>query len=83
MDSQLLNSPVIQYGFAGFSFILVGIIVWLISKLLTLLTKTNEIIARNTKAIESIGRETSDLLFLNREIHDKLLSRPCIAQKEQ
>jgi len=83
MDSQLLNSPAIQYGFAGFSFILVGIIVWLISKLLTLLTKTNEIIAHNTKAIESIGRETSDLLFLNREIHDKLLSRPCIAQKEQ
>lgn len=67
-----------QYGFAGLSAILLAILVWLISKLLDLLEKTNQIISDNTKAICDVDKRTIDELKLLRAIHDKLLTRPCM-----
>ena len=81
MDS-LVTQPIIQYGFLGFSAVLLALVIWLIQKLLQALEASSAIIAANTEAIRSLTAETSDLLKLNRSVHDKLLSRPCIAQKE-
>jgi len=74
--------PVVQYGFLGFSAVLIGIIVWLINQLLKLLGQTNQIIAANTDAICDLTAMTSDLLKLTRSLHDKIISRPCIARGE-
>ena len=80
MNDQLLE-PMIQYGFAGFSAVLIGIIVWLIRRLLDVLEKTNTIIAANTAAIRDVSKMTNDELKLLRTVHERLLQRPCMAEK--
>ena len=81
--SELLLQPVIQYGFLGFSVVLLGVVIWLIKRLLAVLEATNRIIAANTEAINDLTALTTDLLALNRSVHDKLLARPCIADRER
>ncbi|MBI5725254.1 MAG: hypothetical protein HZA50_14945 [Planctomycetes bacterium] len=82
MDNIIMQ-PIVQYGFLGFSAVLLGIVVWLIRRLLELLDANNRIIAANTDAIRDLTNMTSDLLKLNRSLHDKIISRPCIAAREQ
>ena len=81
--SDLLLQPVIQYGFLGFSVVLLGVVIWLIKRLLAVLEATDRIIAANTEAINDLIALTTDLMALNRSVHDKLLSRPCIAERER
>ena len=45
--------------------------------------KASEGVAANTLAINDLTKMTGDLLKLNRSVHDKLLSRPCIADGER
>jgi hypothetical protein len=82
MNSDWVLQPLVQYGFIGLSAVLLGLVVWLINKLLDVLESANVIIAANTKAISDLTTMTSDLMKLNRSLHDKLISRPCIARKE-
>ena len=77
-----IGAPWIQFGFAGFSIVLVGIIVWLIKRLLAILQQTNDIIAANTNAICEVGKMTKVQSELVRTVHDQLLSRPCLLQVE-
>lgn len=81
MDKLILE-PVIQYGFLGFSMVLLALVIWLIKQLLCVIRQNNAIIAANTEAIRDLANMTSDLLRLNRSLHDKIISRPCIARKE-
>ena len=80
---QLFLQPIIQYGFLGFSAVLLGVVIWLIKRLLAVLEATNRIIAANTEAIHDLTKLTGDLVKLNRAVYDKLISRPCIAQGER
>ena len=75
--------PLVQYGFIGFAGVLLGIVVWLIRKLLDVLEANNRIIAANTEAIRELTGMTQDLLKISRSLHDKVISRPCIAREEQ
>lgn len=77
-----LLEPMMQYGFAGMSAVLISIIVWLIGKLLKLLQQTNAIIAANTEAIRGVDERTRDELKLMRDLREKILARPCIAKEE-
>lgn len=81
MDN-LITQPIVQYGFLGFSAVLLGVVVWLIQRLLAVLEANNRIIAANTEAIRDLNNMTSDLLKLDRSLHDKIISRPCIAARE-
>ena len=83
MNSDWVLAPLVQYGFIGLSAVLLALVFWLIRKLLAVLESANAIIAANTKAISDLSNMTSDLLKLNRSLHDKLISRPCIASREQ
>jgi len=78
MAANLL-SPYIQYGFAGFCFVLLGIIVWLIRNLLQVLKANNDVISENTGAIRELAKTVTEMALLQRNIHDRLLARPCIA----
>ena len=82
MDN-FITQPIVQYGFVGFAAVLLGIVVWLIQKLLAVLDANSRIIAANTEAIRDLTGLTGDLLKLNRSLHDKIISRPCIAAREQ
>jgi len=68
--------PIFQYGFAGFSGVLLAIIVWLTKRLLGLLADNNRIITEHT----AITRESLKIL---RDLKSKIITRPCIAKHEQ
>jgi hypothetical protein len=74
--------PIVQYGFLGFSAVLLGVVIWLIRRLLGVLEANSRIIAANTEAIRDLTNMTADLLKLNRNLYDKVISRPCIAAGE-
>ena len=76
-------APYIQLGFAGFAFLLVFVIVWLIRRLLGILDKTNGIIAGNTEAINRVHDASADLKVLMADIRDQLFQRPCLMQDGQ
>ena len=80
--SDWMVEPIVRYGFMGFSAVLLGLVIWLIRRLLAVLDANTRVIEANTSAIRDLTNMTSDLLKLNRSLHDKLISRPCIAQKE-
>lgn len=76
-------SPLIQYGFAGFSLILLAVLIWLIRELLKVLKENNKVIAENTQAIKAVDQHTSDTFDIMVSIKDQLLKRPCIAKFSQ
>ena len=78
---DIVSQPAIQYGFAGFAMILLGVVIWLIRRLLDVLSANTSVIAANAEAIRDLTSMTADLLKLNRSLHDKIISRPCIARE--
>lgn len=77
-----LFSPMVQYGFAGFCFLLLGLVFWMIRKLLDIIVKNNEVIERNTSTIGNLLNQSKDELVILRSIHDKLLQRPCLVRED-
>lgn len=82
MDPELILSPMVQYGFLGFSGVLLIIIVWLISNLLKLLKDSNDVISSHNNLIALLNSSISEMTDSNRVLHNKILSRPCIHTKE-
>ena len=72
---DLVTEPLVQAGFLGLSAVLLAILVWLVQKLVCALRESSRVIQGNTEVLR-------ELLKLNRCVHDKLLSRPCIATRE-
>lgn len=77
------TARVIQLGFAGFAFLLVFVIVWLIRRLLAILDQTGKIISGNTLAINRIQEAAEDQKDLMKDIRDQLFQRPCLLQKDR
>lgn len=80
--TDLLLTPIVQYGFLGFSVVLLGIVIWLISRLLEVMAENNRVLADHATAIRELMRVVSDLQRDHRKLYDKMLSRPCIAREE-
>ena len=78
MDWSPLFAPSIQLGFAGFACVLTGIIVWLVRRLIDVITQNNTVISGNTEAIHRLKDVTDDQKALMQEIRDELLKRPCL-----
>jgi hypothetical protein len=64
MSNGKLNvlQPVMQYGFAGVTAVLLGIVVWMVDRsdrkfdqMLAMQQQTNQVIERNTAAIVKLG----------------------------
>lgn len=86
MEPQVTTSimnPVIQWGFAGLSIVLLGILVWLIKQLLNVMDKNNEVIAANTQAIQRVDGHAEDTLEVAVELKNELYKRPCLAKFTQ
>ncbi len=62
MDQNVILAPVIQYGFAGFSAVLLGILVWMIRILLSVVRESNKVISENTTAVYEVRRIVLKLL---------------------
>ena len=80
---DLTNNPIVQCGFAGMCAVLLGIIVWLIKQLLTVLKETNTVIGENTKTIGMLHTTSNEEIVVLRDIQAKLMARPCLMKGEQ
>jgi len=78
--ADFLSNPVIQYGFAGMCVVLLGIVVWLIQKLLDVIKDNNRIISEHNTLLAAINKVLQDSVDVQVNIKDKLNSRPCIAK---
>ena len=87
MADLTIMAPYVQWGFAGFCFVvfssLLGVIVWLIKHLLRILEKTNDVIAGNTNAIRAVHSTADSTRILMSDIRDQLLTRPCLMRPEK
>lgn len=77
--AKFILHPVMQFGFAGFCGVLIGVIVWMIKRLLGVLEKNSEVISANTNAIQRVHDTMTDTLDVTIEVKDILNKKPCIA----
>lgn len=76
-------TPTLQYGFAGFSLVLVGVIVWLIRQLLRVLQITNRVVSANTAAIVAVTKDTEETKAEVRGLREELMKRTCLLTPQQ
>ena len=81
MDAEAAKfffNPVIQYGFAGFCAILLGLLFWLIRRLLDLFERVTRVIGENSELVRTIDvhmMETRETLY---SMRDKFLTLKCV-----
>ncbi len=75
--------PFIQWGFAGFAFILIGVIVWLVRNLLSVLERVAEVVERNTQVIGQLARDSQQTRESVERLKDALLQRPCLIKEPE
>lgn len=80
METNGILTPIMQYGFAGLSAVLLVILVWLVRELLKILKETNNVIATNTQAIKDVDDNSKSALRIGIEVKEELYKRPCIAR---
>lgn len=87
-----MMDPILQFGFAGLSVVLLGILVWLVKQFLAAIQRhnealvevvkdTTEVIKDNTAAIAAVGAKDDEQLEILREMEKRLLTRPCLIPK--
>jgi len=79
-ETTSILTPIMQFGFAGLSAVLLVILVWLIKELLSILKETNRIIAANTQAIQSVDENARIVVNTTNALKDEIYKRPCIAR---
>lgn len=82
--NSLVNlSPILQYGFAGFSLVLVAVIVWLIRQLLAVLRANNRALSSLTAALVKVTEDTGETRHEVRQLREELLKRSCLLESSQ
>jgi hypothetical protein len=75
-------APYVQWGFAGFCFVvfatLTTINVWLMKNYIAVVRENNKVISGNTAAITTISETAACTKHLMSDIRDQLLQRPCL-----
>lgn len=89
MPVDVLSSPVIQYGFAGFCVILLAVVVWLIDKVTKGHDNSLKAYKEASAALIIHTQTLSDLKTTTERVNTSLehqtrefLSRPCISQRK-
>ncbi len=76
--TNLMLDPIVQCGFAGMCAILLAIVVWLISQLLSVIKENNKVIAKNNELVSGVitqlGRQEEQHAVISRH----LAERPCL-----
>jgi len=81
VGESILNNELIQFGFAGFGLLQLGVIVWLIKQLISVLTKNNSIIAKHTDVMGKLDEHIQVGNQETRGLSDLLKTRPCIRHR--
>lgn len=78
MNELMVNNSYIQAGFAGFCLLLLGIIYWLIKRLLDLLEKNTAAFTKNSDVIAQLEVNAKERKQILEDIKQALISRPCM-----
>jgi hypothetical protein len=81
MNDQAVSavmSPIVQYGFAGMSGVLLCIIVWQFKVLIGLLKENHAVITANTDTIRAVNERTREQSEMLHELQRSLDQRPCL-----
>jgi hypothetical protein len=85
-------TPVIQYGFAGFSATMLGIIVWIMRIGARMTHEVTRVVDNNTSTIARVNdtverhevnasERSKETLTAVQDMREKLLARPCMQEK--
>jgi len=77
-----LLSPVLQWGFAGFALILLGVLVWTIQQLLGALRSTGDVVANNTQALDRQTSLVQEVRRTTTDLRDRVLAFDCPFRSE-
>lgn len=80
--TNIFLNPVIQYGFAGFAVVLLGIVVWMFKVVKDVVSANTEAMTRLITSIESGAERSEQILRSCDEVKTLLLTRQCVARKE-
>lgn len=80
MDHSTILSPIMQMGFAGFSAVLLVVVVWAMKALITIQKETTEVIAQNTLMIQEMRKETKEQTEIIRTLREDFMRRPCMVE---
>ena len=87
MEQEFIHQPMIQYGFAGFATALLGIIVWLITKVLCVVDKNTKALVGNMEAItevkgvlKEVSSSLGDHTKMSAGLRDEIIRRPCLCK---
>jgi len=79
-----LLEPIVQYGFAGMCAILLGVLIWMIHRVLDAFSRNGDIISANTHAINQLNGNMSEQRVEIGGLKEELYRRPClIGEKER
>jgi len=82
MQEPSIMQPIIQYGFAGFSAVLLGVLIWMIKNLLIVLKDSSQVIINNTKAIHTLDATTKEVKeSINETRHEVILMKQEMIRK--
>ncbi len=70
-------TPIMQFGFAGLSLVLLGIVIWLIRQLLLVIQRNNDVVAANTHAIMSSEKNTIEARNMVIEMKNEMMKHDC------
>lgn len=88
-----LLTPIVQYGFAGFCAILLGIVIWMIRVGERMTHEVTKVVENNTATIEKVNdtverhegnasQRSKETLTAVHDMREKLLARPCIVKQD-
>lgn len=76
--TSLMLDPIVQCGFAGMCAILLAIVVWLISQLLSVIRENNKVIAKNNELVSGVIIQLGRQEDQHADISRHLAERPCL-----
>lgn len=73
---------VVQYGFAGFALVLLGVVIWLIKRFLATEEKMIKAVSELTTAIKDNDNTNHRVLQKVEDLNNLIQRRPCIAKRD-
>jgi len=74
-----IGMDAMQYGFAGFSFLLLGIVVWMFKEVSKVVRENTKVITQFVDMVHDLHEGDQQNRIILQNIHHLLLTRRCIA----
>jgi len=78
----VIDMDAMQYGFAGFAFILLGIVVWMFKEVSKVVQENTKVITQFLDIVNEVRTSVNTNHTLLTTIHNILLGRRCVAERE-